>query len=582
VDAEWHQTGIEAATLILPALVQSELTELAHALAGQEGVSAESTICGQLQAMAGRCMTPGGWTEAERHAAGEQLVTGRSRPYCESTLRKIARAVGGNGGVEAIMRTVEGQVEAAARAYVAIDVFTDMYDQVYYTKKLAHSGPVGGLGNRILACTYFGVTFVRLGNLGPELGYHLSWHKPASPLADGLQELYEDAHRHQWLTEHARLHCWDRGGNGRPVLEWAYSHGIPYLTMTDRKLKLSDYSSPTYHTGDGLAVFVRSDDSLAIAGDGTSEEQGPRQIIFPAHPAKGALCDDAIDYRINADLSKTQILNLNVTYKGRWAGNEHPIKNLIAVGFNRNLERSYTVTTSRGQDGQLEPLSGSGAQVQEGLHILNTQEEQGSHPVAEKPDKKRDKLCKALEDLKKELVSLSDTGEGRDCTRARLQAKLEWAEEKLDAHDQRKREKHKKRLLKQQEQVLKKQAELSAQPQIKGARISKGGELFCKYLMLLIYNAIALLLAKSPLHAIREMTPALLYSLLLGRPTLVSIEYGTTYTLWIQPLNTTKERAYPQELVRLINEAKLVVRGQTLRVKIHKSSAIFPPMRESG
>jgi hypothetical protein len=49
----------------------------------------------------------------ERQAGAEPLVTERSRPYDESTLRKRARELAQHGGVDIIARAVEASVEQA-------------------------------------------------------------------------------------------------------------------------------------------------------------------------------------------------------------------------------------------------------------------------------------------------------------------------------------------------------------------------------------------------------------------------------------------------------------------------------------
>src|SRR5262249_55428726 len=160
------------------------------------------------------------WVAGARHAGAEPIWTGRDRPYDESTLRKGARQLAQHGGTECLARVVEETVErAVAESGAKAVAYTDMFDQVYWTKEPSHAAPIASRGNRLLAATYFGMSFVRPEN-GPALAYHVSWHKPASPLQDGLEALCAAPRRAEWLTENVRLHIWDRGGSGRPTLRW--------------------------------------------------------------------------------------------------------------------------------------------------------------------------------------------------------------------------------------------------------------------------------------------------------------------------------------------------------------------------
>ena len=70
--------------------------------------------------------------------------------------------------------------------------------------------------------------------------------------------------------------------------------------------------------------------------------------------------------------------------------------------------------------------------------------------------------------------------------------------------------------------------------------------------MLLMYNAIALLLMRSPIKQVQAMTLHRVYELLLGRTMLACLEAQRT-TLWIDPVPTTSERPLQEELVRLFN-----------------------------
>ena len=97
--------------------------------------------------------------------------------------------------------------------------------------------------------------------------------------------------------------------------------------------------------------------------------------------------------------------------------------------------------------------------------------------------------------------------------------------------------------------------------------MNQGAELLCKNLMMLIYNRLTLLLAQSPLEDVRRMTPARIHELLLGRGMLASTEDRTT-TLWIDPVPNPTERSLQEELVRLLDEQALALRGRELRLRL--------------
>jgi hypothetical protein len=242
----------------------------------------------RLRATVGRIVFPGGMTGSTRHAGAEPLVTGRSRPYDESTLRVQVRKWAKTGGTEVVARHVERQVERAVEERgEKVSAFTDMHDQPFYTKRQAHAGPVGRLGNKILGATYFGLTTLWLGEAGPALAYSVSWHKPASPLIDGLKVLYSDDHRRMWLHLWTWLHNWDRGGNGLKVRQWALAMGIPYLTLSGQKTHWTRYKQATLRTAEGLPVIVMPDKAAKPAGPVDSKALAPTIIGFPAHPEKG-------------------------------------------------------------------------------------------------------------------------------------------------------------------------------------------------------------------------------------------------------------------------------------------------------
>lgn len=478
----------------------------------------EALIAVHLEALAGRLMQSGGWVGGARCADAEPLWTGRGRPYDESTLRKDARELAQHGGTEILARAVERSVEQAVeRSGAKAVVYTDMFDQVYWTKEPAHAAPIGNRGNRLLGATYFGMTFVQPKN-GPALAYHVSWHKPASPLQDGLEALYAAPRRAQWLTAESRLHIWDRGGSGRPTLLWALDRGIPYLTVSKKSAHWTRFRRrPQVHTPRRVPVFSRRDAAVA---KGSPKGSLPEEVIFPAHPRKGRASSRALRYRTGAPLAKAELRQLDRVYKTRWPSNENAIKALVAVGFDRNLDRGLTPTTSRGTDGRL-------ARVQVREQALHDKID-AFHPTT---------------------VPLA-IREARP-------------------------------LFRQQRALAKERAAIAAIPMDKGARMATGAELFCKNLVLLMYNVLALLLMDSPLEEARAITPWRVQELLLARAFLACMDKQGT-TLWIEPLPTPSERVLQEELVRLVNERALSSRGRALHLRIRDPLAETRPLRFSG
>ena len=193
------------------------------------------------------------------------------------------------------------------------------------------------------------MTFVGLGDAGA-LAYHVSWHKPASPLQDALESVHGAPRRAAWLSQNIRLHIWDRGGSGGPTLRWALARRIPYLTVMKGATTWHRYRRPPrVYTRTRVPVFARRD--VAVAR-GSPEGSSPEVVIYPAHPEKGRRATKALRYRCGGPLSKPELRTLNQVYKTRWPCNENTIKALVAVGFDRNLDRGLTPTTSRGTDGR--------------------------------------------------------------------------------------------------------------------------------------------------------------------------------------------------------------------------------------
>ena len=474
-------------------------------------------IAQHLSALVGRLMPCSGWTAGERHAGAEPIGTGRRRPYDESTLRKRARELAQRGGTDLVARAVEASVEqAVAASATKVVAYTDIFDQVYWTKKPAYAAPIGSRGNRLLAATYFGMTFVQTGT-GASLAYCVSWHKPASPLQDGLEALHAAPRRATWLSTNIQRHIWDRGGSGRPTLRWALARRIPYLTVTKGSTRWTRYRRPPMvHTRSRVPVFVRRD--LAVRR-GCPKGATPEEVIFPARPLKGRASTKALRYRTGVPLPKDDLRQLDRVYKSRWPRNENPIKALVAVGFDRNLDRGLTLTSSRGTDGRL-------ARVQKREQVLGDKIASFSPPTIPK-------LIRGARRLVREKLA---------CAQQR--------------------------------------AAIAAIPNDKGARMDTGAELFCKNLMLLAYNFLALLLMRSPIDEMRTMTPARVHELLLGC-SLLSTEDPRTHrtTLWIEPLPSPSERSLQAELVRLFNEKSLSLRGKHLSFRIRDPDDQAHPLR---
>jgi hypothetical protein len=456
----------------------------------------------------GRLLFPGGLGAASRHAGAEPLVTGRARPFDESILRRSARAMSTNGGVEIVARHVAAGAEREVRKSGEKAVgFTDLYDQVLFTKKPAHAGPIGGMGNRILAATYFALTCIRVGEEGPTLFYRLSWHKPASPLVDGLKALYQDPARQAWLLANLWLHNWDRGGNGKPVLEWALGLGIPYLTISGREVYFSRYHRPTLMTEDDLPVFVRPEEELNLPGGMAGPK--PYRVIYPAAPEKATT--RALEYLTAATLSPEQHATMNEVYKWRWPEMENQIKAILAVGFGINRDRTLTLTTSRGTDGDVVRLLAKETELRA---AVQEKQKEGTRQAEKQAQKKEEKL-------------------------KRVRAKRAAIERKVPT---------------------------------KGSRTATGCEMLCKNLLLLLLNALTIVLAKSPVAEVRAMTPWMAHELLFGQPCLACSEVSQT-TLWITGITQANQRVAQQELVRLFNDMLLTSRGLPLRLRLRDSSA---------
>lgn len=453
--------------------------------------------------MTGRLLRPTGWLGAARETGAEPLLTGREEAYAESTLRKNARGMAREGAVPIAERALERQVEQAVKASppdTSTFVYTDMFDQVFWSKRPSHAGPIGNRGNRILGATYFGMTFARAGS-GPLLAYHVSWHKPAAPLIDALQDLHATETRAEWLGAKVDVHVWDRGGAGAPTLDWAMKRGVPFLTVMRGSVNWKKFRHPQTHTSLGVPVFVRADPKLSGR---SSVQRAPilREIIFPAHPEKGLHCSKALRYKTTAILDEEQLMKLDQVYKTRWPNNENGIKDLVAVGFNRNLDRTLVLSTSRGTDGKRIRLADKRAQLD--AEILLLEKTAMSSRV-------RDKIARRRKRLRR---------------------------------------------------IVKEETVLAAPPD-KGTRAPSGAELLVKVFTMIVFNALRLMLAKSAHEAVRSMSIASVRGLLLSRSVLTVMD-GVALRLFVAPIRDVRERELQQQLLDVANAAQLSIDDRPL------------------
>ena len=244
----------------------------------------------------------------------------------------------------------------------------------------------------------------------------------------------------------------------------------------------------------------------------------PEQVIYPAHPDKGRASTKALRYRTGRPLTKGMLQKLDRVYKTRWPSNENAIKALVAVGFDRNLDRGLTTTTSRGTDGALARLES------------------------------REQALLA------DVQAFAPTSLPHTRTAIRR-----FYREKSRCDEQR--------------------ARIEATPQDKGARMPTGAEGLCKNLMLLMYNALALLLRQSPLKNVQTMSLPLVHELLFSRSMLARLDHHGT-TLWIDPVPSASQRVLQQELVRLFNEQSLSLRGRPLLLRLRDPPGDIPPWRD--
>jgi hypothetical protein len=270
-----------------------------------------------------------------------------------------------------------------------------------------------------------------------------------------------------------------------------------------------------------VPIFDRPDARLHDAGMGVEGRlTEPRVVIFPARPEQGDQHGRGLVDRTAARLTDGQIEELSGTSKARWPNHENPIKGLVAVGFDRHLDRTLETTTSRGHDGQVERLS----------QAILAHDDQLTR-LAQEPGKQADKRREAEE-------------------KKRRQKTTKLAKAERQAHE-------------------------------KGIRADEGGEHLCKVRMLLLWNALAVLLWKSPVEAVRTMTLARVCTLLVRQNALAVVE-AERVTRWVEAVGSAQDREHQAEVVRLVNEARLGVRGSGLRVKVRDPAGKRQVLRVSA
>jgi len=145
-----------------------------------------------------------------------------------------------------------GQVEGAlAGVDVEVIAHTDVFDQPYFTRNLAHAALIGRLGNRLLGCAYFGLTTVPC-RAADAPRPPLPGTSP--PLNDAVEELFDDEVHLRW---------------------W------PCLTIVHRGAGLWRSHAPTLcNATRALPIAVRHD----RRGGGGDAADGPWKVVVPALP----------------------------------------------------------------------------------------------------------------------------------------------------------------------------------------------------------------------------------------------------------------------------------------------------------
>ena len=98
--------------------------------------------------------------------------------------------------------------------------------------------------------------------------------------------------------------------------------------------------------------------------------------------------------------------------------------------------------------------------------------------------------------------------------------------------------------------------------------------MLCKYLQVMLCNALALVLALSPIAAVRALTPRLVRELLWGRSATADVA-PRCVTLWIDPVPEARQRLQQVELLRLFNDAApLRLHGARIRLRLAEHRGI--------
>lgn len=216
-----------------------------------------------------------------------------------------------------------------------------------------------------------------------------------------------------------------------------------------------------------------------------------------AAKAQGTFGARGLRYRTNGALESDEVLRMDEVYKARWPEAENKFKAFKAIGFEVNRDRFLVLATSRGTDGAIERLEARDDARQGEIDAL-----------CQQPPSAR--VFAKIE------------------TRAKKQAGLR------DAADA-----------------------LRAQPLTKKVRPPSGMEMLCKYLQVLLCNALAL---------VRE--------LLWGRSATADVT-PRCVTLWIDPVAEARQRLQQFELLRLFNDAApLRLHGARIRLRLAEARGI--------
>ena len=209
---------------------------------------------------------------------------------------------------------------------------------------------------------------------------------------------------------------------------------------------------------------------------------------------------------------------MDEVYKSRWPHNENQIKALVAVGFGVNRDRTLDVTTSRGHDGKVARARNAVASIERQLHASK-----------DATDGKSARERRALERRKKtELERL------RGLARAAKRVQ-------------------------------------------KAAHSDRADEMLCKVLSPLLLNALARLLSKSALPAVRAMTPQRVRELLLARRADMTWTSGALVPT-IEPMLAPADVAHQAERVMLFNAARPRARDVPVKLRTRDPTGEIVPL----